>query len=537
MNGYNYWVTPNADGTFNLPDVRPGTYRVTVIKPGNYREGTFDNIVVSAGGTTNTGNLIWQPDVSGQGVWQIGTFDRTAGEFKHGNEYNNWVSTFNYSKDFPNGVNYTVNSANPFNDKQNWANNWGLDQQNAGQDFWNVNFNLATAPAANSTVTITVAIAAQQFMNDLAALVYNASGTSYNRVDASVDHTADNAASVDRSGDTSSRVLYRKLTFPSSWLHAGNNKISFHIVGGNMQWDAVRLDISAPGTASVAQWNGGSGNWTDGTQWSTQQDGYTAINKGTSGIANDTSTTFADGATHVAPVNTTGSTPNVYDAIINGGTVNLNTSPTVQKFSLLEGTLNGGGNTLTANDVLVFGGGSFVGPGTINGKSTTTVNFANTISGGAHITSTGAVTWIDGGTINVTGSGSQWTTPGLSFGQGGPSSLTVSAGGLVSTGTGTLVIAAQGSVTISSATLTTAGINNAGVFASTSGLISVGSARSPTPARHRSTAACRGRPSSTTPARSVFQASTAIPVPQRSMAALCNSPPLLASAAAARACS
>ena len=166
MNGYNYWVTPNADGTFNLPDVRPGTYRVTVIKPGNYREGTFDNIVVSAGGTTNTGNLTWQPDVSGQGVWQIGTFDRTAGEFKHGNEYNNWVSTFNYSKDFPNGVNYTVNSANPFNDKQNWANNWGLDQQMPARIFGTSTLIWQPLPPANSTVTITVAIA-QQFMNDL----------------------------------------------------------------------------------------------------------------------------------------------------------------------------------------------------------------------------------------------------------------------------------------------------------------------------------------------------------------------------------
>ena len=93
--GYNYWVTPNADGTFNLADVRPGTYRVTVIKPGYYREGTFDNITVTAGGTTNVGNLTWSPDINGKGVLQIGTFDRTAGEFRNGKNYNNWIDTFN----------------------------------------------------------------------------------------------------------------------------------------------------------------------------------------------------------------------------------------------------------------------------------------------------------------------------------------------------------------------------------------------------------------------------------------------------------
>ena len=233
---------------------------------------------------------------------------------------------------------------------------------------------------------------------------------------------------------------------------------------------------SGPGTASVAQWNGGSGNWTDGTQWSTQQDGYTAINKGTSGIANDTSTTFADGATHVAPVNTTGSTPNVYDAIINGGTVNLNTSPTVQKFSLLEGTLNGGGNTLTANDVLVFGGGSFVGPGTINGKSTTTVNFANTISGGAHVTQHGCRD-LDRRRHDdrhrqrsANGHARPIVRPRWPQQFDRIRRRTCFHGHWH-----TIVTAAQGSVTISSATLTTAGINNAGVFASTSGLISVGS--------------------------------------------------------------
>jgi hypothetical protein len=160
-----------------------------VIKPGAYREATFDNLVVSAG------NLNWTPDISGKGVWQIGTFDRSSGEFHNGNNYNNYISTFDFTKDFPKGVSYTVNPANPFNNTQNWRANWPLYQQNSGQDMFNVNFNLASAPATNSTVTVTIALVGQEYINDLAILIGS------NRVDALFDHTADNASIVYRSGE------------------------------------------------------------------------------------------------------------------------------------------------------------------------------------------------------------------------------------------------------------------------------------------------------------------------------------------------
>jgi autotransporter-associated beta strand protein len=467
--GYNYWVSPSADGTFSLPDVRPGTYRVTVIKPGVYREATWDNITVSAGATTTTPNLTVTPDVHGAGVFQIGSFDRTAGEFRDGNNYNNWLDTFNVPKEFPNGVNYTVNPANPFNDTQNWRNNWPIYQQNAGEDFYKVNFNLASAPAANSTVTVTVSIAAEEFINDLAILVGN------NRVDASFDHTADNAPSTYRSGDTSSRVLYRKLSFPASWLHSGSNSVTFHIVGGNMQWDAVRMDITNPGNFFTSQWNGGNGVWSDGTQWQTQTWNYTNINKGTSNLPNDTSTTFADGATPTAPINNSGA-QNFYDAVINGGTVALNASTGVQKLSLLQGTLNmAGGTNLTANDTFVWGGATVNGPGTINALTTTTVNLSNTLSGGGKIVSSGAVSWLDSGAVTITGAGSQWTTPGVSFGQTGGGALAVNNGGTFSAGSGSVVVGSQGMVNLNAGTIIAGSINNAGMFSSIGGSINLSS--------------------------------------------------------------
>ncbi len=460
--GYNYWVTPNKDGTFTMPDVRPGTYRVTIIKPGNFRETTFDNITVTAGGTTSVGNLTFNPDIGGKGIWQVGTFDRTAGEFRDGNNYNNWIDTFNESKEFPNGVSYTVDNSNPFNDTQNWRNNWGLDQINGSNDFWKVNFKLPFVPAANATFTVTVAIAAQEFIDDIGILIGS------HRVDASFDHTADTAPSVNRSGDTSSKVLYRKLSFPASWL-ANNtttlNTLNFHIVGGEMQWDALRLDVTNPGTMSSSQWNGASGNWSDATQWKTRAYGYST------GLTTDNfgTTTFADGATGIAPINNTTSQV-YYDAIINGGTVTLDTSPAVQRLDLLEGTLTatGGTRTITANDVLVLGGATVTGTAVINALSLTTVNFNNTISAGAQVLSTGAVTMLDGGNMTVDGAGSQWTVPGLSFGQvGSTNSVTVSSGGTLAAGANAITVGPQGTLSNTAGTVTAASLTNSGTLTST----------------------------------------------------------------------
>ena len=453
----------------------PGNYRVTIIKPGYYREGTFDNIIVNANGTTNVGNLTWTPDISGKSLWQIGTFDRTAAEFRDGNNYNNYLDTFNTTKEFPNGVNYTVNPANPTNDINNWSQNWALNQINGTLDFFNVNFNLPSAPAANSNITLTVSIADQEFINDLAVLVYNAAGTSYNRVDASFDHTADNAPAEYRSGDTSSKVLYRQLTIPASWLHAGNNKIALHIVGGNLQWDALNLSIQNPGTFSLSQWNGGIGNWSDGTQWQTQPYGYSNITKGSAGIANDTSTTFADGATATAPINNT-STTHYYDAVINGGTVTLNTSPAVQKLSLLAGTLSvpTGSQTITANDAFVLAGATVTGNGTINALTTTTINLSSTISSGFIINSTGPVTWTDGSNLTITDTGSRWTTPGFTAGQSLPNTISLSSGAALNIANGTLTLGPSTTFSADASSSITGNISTSGSFSS-SGPIAISS--------------------------------------------------------------
>ncbi len=459
--GYDYWVTPNKDGTFTLPGVAPGTYRITVIKPGYYREGTFDNITVNANGTTNVGNLTWTPDINGKTLWQIGSFDRTAGEFRDGQNYNNWIDTFNEQKEFPNGVNYTVNPSNPTNDTANWAQNWGLNQINGTSDFWKVNFNLPSAPAANAAVVLTVSIADQEFINDLAVLIGG------HRVDAGFDHTANNAPATFRSGDTSSQVEYRKFIIPASWLVAGNNTFNFHIVGGNMQWDALNLSIQNPGTFSLSQWNGGNGNWNDPSQWSTQTYGYTNINKGTANISNDTSTTFADGAANTAPINNPTS-QFYYDAAVNGGNVSLNTSPAVQKLSVLAGTLSvpAGPQSITANDAFVLAGGTVTGNGTINALTTTTINLSNTIANGFAINSSGPVAWTDGANLTITGTGSKWTTPGFTAGQSLPNAISLSAGAALNIANGTLTLGPSTSLSADGSSSLAGNITNAGTLSS-----------------------------------------------------------------------
>jgi hypothetical protein len=44
----------------------------------------------------------------GKPLWQIGTLDRTAKEFRHGDEYRQWGLWMKYPQEFPNDVNFII---------------------------------------------------------------------------------------------------------------------------------------------------------------------------------------------------------------------------------------------------------------------------------------------------------------------------------------------------------------------------------------------------------------------------------------------
>jgi len=63
------------------------------------------SITVTAGRTTNLGEIVFTEKRVGPVAWEIGIPDRTAKEFKHGDHFNQWGLPYKFPKEFPNSIN------------------------------------------------------------------------------------------------------------------------------------------------------------------------------------------------------------------------------------------------------------------------------------------------------------------------------------------------------------------------------------------------------------------------------------------------
>jgi len=110
--GYFFWSRVKADGTFEIEKAREGRYSLWVLNDGQFGEFRRDNVMVKAGETTNLGPLVWRPEVLGKVVWQIGQPDRTAKEFRHGDDYRHWGLWLKYPEEFPHDVDFKIGQSN-----------------------------------------------------------------------------------------------------------------------------------------------------------------------------------------------------------------------------------------------------------------------------------------------------------------------------------------------------------------------------------------------------------------------------------------
>ncbi|MES2657635.1 MAG: polysaccharide lyase family protein [Verrucomicrobiota bacterium] len=152
---YQYWVRSKADGSFSLQGVRPGTYVLRAFTDGVLGEFQQSGMSVKAGGTTSAGDLVWTPERAGPTIWQIGIPDRSAAEFRNGDQYWHWGNYLKFRTDFPNGVNYIVG-------KSDWKKDWNVCQpldlspecEVLGESVWTVRFPLEAVPDGGTRLRI-----------------------------------------------------------------------------------------------------------------------------------------------------------------------------------------------------------------------------------------------------------------------------------------------------------------------------------------------------------------------------------------------
>ncbi len=234
-NGYQFWVHADKQGRFTIPNVRPGDYTLYAFVGGVMDEFRHDGVKVAKGGTVDLGALDWKPVRHGKQLWQIGTPDRTAGEFRHGDDYRQWGLWQKYPQDFPNGVNFVIGKSKERND-------WNYAQVNVQQDGkwvgtkWNILFNLAEAPKAG-TATLRIAFASTH--NAKLAVFVN---------DQPIDRLSTGMDNAMIRAGIHGQYSGQDVVFDAALLKSGTNTIALEqSAGGNVQksvmYDCLRLEL------------------------------------------------------------------------------------------------------------------------------------------------------------------------------------------------------------------------------------------------------------------------------------------------------
>ena len=248
---YEFWARGSSNGSFSIPNVRPGTYELHAIADGVLGEYAKADITVKSGGEVDLGKLVWVPVRYGRQLWQIGIPNRSASEFLRGGDHWHWGEYIEYAKLFPNDVNFTIGQSDF---RKDWFiyqvphDELANDLLGHGQGRatpWKINFTLAQAPASGDRAILRLAIAGAgarsiavevngQDAGSVSGLVYN--------------------ATINRDGVEGSWVE-KDLTFDASLLHAGANTLTLTVPAGGITsgiaYDVVRLELASARLAAA----------------------------------------------------------------------------------------------------------------------------------------------------------------------------------------------------------------------------------------------------------------------------------------------
>ncbi len=229
---YQFWARADPQGGFRIPNVRPGKYTLHAIADGVLGEYAQTEIVVTAGKPLDLGALTWKPVRYGQTLWEIGTPNRSAAEFRHGDHYWKWGLYLKYSQEFPEDVHFVIGKSDP---KQDW--NYAQCPRDDGKPTtWSVTFHLDTAPHGKATLRLALA------------------ATSAHRISVAVNETAagdtgalPDTATIRRDG-IRGYWYERDVAFDAGLMHAGDNVLSLTIPPGGVmsgvEYDYLRLELA-----------------------------------------------------------------------------------------------------------------------------------------------------------------------------------------------------------------------------------------------------------------------------------------------------
>jgi rhamnogalacturonan endolyase len=238
---YQYWAKADAQGNFVIRHVRPGRYALYAFTDGVVGEYSTNNVIVTAGRTTELAGVVWNvPHPGGRLAWEIGVPDRTAGEFRHGTDYFHGYLWDDFGREFSNPLEYTVG-------RSRWATDWNYAQAQyrtagepaAGPWKWRIHFNLTNVPPGTATLTLAIASAQRATIG----VFVNNEAQAFARV----TPTVQGGNALLREG-IHAKYCVESVSIPTGRLKTGDNIITLALAGngsadGHVMYDYLSLEL------------------------------------------------------------------------------------------------------------------------------------------------------------------------------------------------------------------------------------------------------------------------------------------------------
>ncbi len=239
MHGYQFWTLTDANGDFEIKNVRPDTYHLfAYAKAGELTDMLEQDDITVQAGDNDLGTITWTPKKYEELLWMIGQNDRRSSEFRLSDtlrQYGLWELV-------PANLTYTIGESNENTD---WY--YAQTQKNG---TWTIRFNVpgsmfnAQRPAFHLTASIAGCAGSGSTIN-----------VKVNGTQRATWKPGVNDASVYRSAVNSGRHYLFTADIPNTGMKEGENTVSLQLTGSGskdgIMYDCIKLEAGEPVTDGI----------------------------------------------------------------------------------------------------------------------------------------------------------------------------------------------------------------------------------------------------------------------------------------------
>ena len=232
--GYQFWTLTDANGDFEIRNVRPDTYNLfAYAKAGEVTDMLEQDDITVVAGDNNLGTVTWTPKKYTELLWMIGQNDRRSSEFCLSDttrQYGLWELV-------PSTLTYIIGESNEKTD-------WYYAQTHNGT--WTIKFNLDERPAGRVYLTASIAGCAG---------TGNTITVKVNGTQRATWKPGVRDGSVYRSAVNSGRHFLFTTDFINTGLKVGENTVTLQLSGcgskDGIMYDCIKLEAGDPVTDHI----------------------------------------------------------------------------------------------------------------------------------------------------------------------------------------------------------------------------------------------------------------------------------------------